>query len=154
MIAFPMTLFAQKFAVINTQGLVESLPEYKEAQEKLETVAKQYQETFDKLREEFGKKFEEFQALDANTTETIKELRTKELQELDTKMQQFQQTAAQDIQRQQQQLLAPIQEKVLKAVQSVGSEGGYTFVFEDGVPLYVGADVTDITESVKARLAK
>ena len=149
-----MTVFAQKFAVINTQGLIEAMPEYKEAQEKLEAVNKQYQEAFDKLRDEFGKKFEEYQALDASTTQTIKDLRTKELQELEAKVQQFQQTATQDIQRQQQQLLAPIQENVMKAIQAVCVEGGYTFVFENQMPLYTGTDVTDITETVKARLAK
>lgn len=60
--------------------------------------------------------------------------------------------AAQDIQRQQQQLMAPIQEKVIKAIQAVGAEGNYTFVFENMMPLYTGTDVTDITDTVKGRL--
>ncbi len=151
-IALPMSAFAQKFAVINTQQLMESMPEIKNVNEQMEAASKKHEDEFSKLQEEFQKKYEEFQALDANTPQTIKDRRMQEMQELDAKVQQFRQTATQDLQRQQQQLMAPIQESVMKAIQGVGAEGNYTFVFENMVPVYVGTDVTDITDTVKARL--
>ena len=40
----------------------------------------------------------------------------------------------------------------MKAIQSVGDEGGFTFIFENMMPVFTGKDVTDITESVKTRL--
>ncbi|MDE6571943.1 MAG: OmpH family outer membrane protein, partial [Duncaniella sp.] len=91
-------------------------------------------------------------ARDANTPQPIEDGRMQEMEELDTKEQQFRQTAQQDLQRQQQQLMAPIQESIMKAIQGVGAEGNYTFVFENMVPVYVGTDVTDITDAVKSRL--
>jgi len=154
LLALPVSVFAQKFAVINTNTLMESMPEIKTINEQLDAANKKYEAEFQKLQEEFQKKYEEFQALDENTPATIKERRMQEMQELDNKIQQFRQTAVQDIQRQQQQLMAPVQEKVIKAIQAVGAEGNYTFVFENQMPLYTGGDVTDITESVKARLTK
>ncbi|MDE6417760.1 MAG: OmpH family outer membrane protein [Duncaniella sp.] len=154
LLALPVSVFAQKFAVINTQSLVESMPEIKEINEQLDAANKKYEAEFQKLQEEFGKKYEEFNALDESTPQTIKERRMQEMQELDNKIQQFRQTAVQDIQRQQQQLMAPVQDKVMKAIQAVGAEGGYTFVFENQMPLYTGADVTDITETVRTRLSK
>ena len=75
-----------------------------------------------------------------------------EMQELDSKIQKFRETAMQDLQRQQQQLMAPVQENVVKAIQSVGAEGGFTFIFENMMPVYVGTDVTDVTPLVKTRL--
>ena len=152
MIALPMSVFAQKFAVINTNPLISALPEVKSVNEQLESANAKYQEEFTKLQSEFQKKFEEFQALDASTPQSIKDRRIQEVQELENKINQFRETASQDLNRQQQQLMAPIQEKVLKAIQSIGQEGGYTFVFENMVPLYTGADVKDITDEVKARL--
>ncbi|MBD5252452.1 MAG: OmpH family outer membrane protein [Bacteroides sp.] len=152
MIALPMSVFAQKFAVINTNTLISALPEVKSVNEQLESANAKYQEEFTKLQSEFQKKFEEFQALDASTPQSIKDRRIQEVQELENKINQFRETASQDLNRQQQQLMAPIQEKVLKAIQSIGQEGGYTFVFENMVPLYTGADVKDITDEVKARL--
>ena len=152
MIALPMSLFAQKFAVVNTQALMEALPDVKTVNEQLEQVNAKYQEEFSKLQQEFQKKYEEFQNLEASTPQSIKDRRVQEMQELDNKINQFRETASQDIARQQQQLLAPIQEKVMKAIQGVGTDGGYTFVFESVVPLFTGADVKDITDDVKGRL--
>lgn len=152
MIALPMSVFAQKFAVIDTNTLIAALPEVKTVNEQLESVNAKYQDEFTKLQTEFQKKFEEFQNLDPSTPQSIKDRRIQEVQELENKINQFRETASQDLARQQQQLMAPIQEKVLKAIQSIGQEGGYTFVFENMVPLYTGADVKNITDEVKARL--
>lgn len=152
MIALPMSVFAQKFAVINTQELMQAMPEIKTINEQLEAANKKYQDEFSKLQEEFQKKYEEFQALEATTPQTIKDRRMQEMQDLEGKIQQFRETAVKDIQRQQQQLMAPVQEKVVKAIQAVGAEESYTFVFENMVPVYVGTDVTDITPTVKTRL--
>ena len=63
MIALPMSVFAQKFAVINTNTLISALPEVKSVNEQLESANAKYQEEFTKLQSEFQKKFEEFQAL-------------------------------------------------------------------------------------------
>lgn len=152
MIALPMSVFAQKFGVINTNQLMETLPEIKTVKEQMDAATKKYEDEFAKLQEEFNKKYQEFQALEESTPQTIKDRRMQEMQELDTKIQKFRETAAQDLQRQQQQLMAPIQENVMKAIQSVGAEGGFTFIFDNVVPLYVGTDVTDITPLVKTRL--
>ena len=38
------------------------------------------------------------------------------------------------------------------AIQSVGAEGNFTFIFENVVPLYTGSDVVDVTPLVKAKL--
>ena len=152
MIALPMSVFAQKFGTVNTAELMESLPEMKTVQEQMTAASNKYQDEFSKLQEEFNKKYQEFNALDASTPETIKERRVQEMQELDAKIQKSRETADQDLRRQQQQLMAPIQENVMKAIQSVGAEGNYTFIFENGMSLYTGTDVTDVTPLVKARL--
>ncbi len=120
MIALPMSVFAQKFAVINTQQLMESMPEIKTINEQIEAANKKYQDEFSKLQEEMQKKYDEFQGLEETTPQTIKDRRMQEMQELDNKIQQFRQEALNDLQRQQQQLMAPVQEKVVKAIQAIG----------------------------------
>ena len=89
---------------------------------------------------------------DTNTPASIKERRVQEIQELDTKYQQFIQTAERDIQMQQQQLLAPIREKIMIAIKAVGKENGFTAILPEGVAIYTGDDVIDITPLVKAKL--
>lgn len=151
-IALPSMAFAQKFAVVDAETIMQAMPETKAAEEKVQQSSKTYQDEFDKLTEEINKKYAEYQALPEDTPASIKERRQQEIQEIAEKAQRFQQQAAQDLERQHMQLLQPIQEKVINAIKSVGAEGSYTMVFPNGVSIYTGSDVVDITDAVKAKL--
>lgn len=151
-VALPSMALAQKFGVVNAQPIIESMPDMTEARTALEAASKKYEDEFKNLQEEFNKKYTEFQGMNDETPQTIKDRRLSELQELDQKMNQFRTTASQDLQRQQEQLMAPIQQKVMTAIQAVGAEGDYTMIFENNVPIYVGKNVEDITPQVKAKL--
>jgi len=152
MIALPTMAFAQKFGMVDTNSLIQALPEVKEVQTQLEASAKKYDEEGKKLQEEYQKKIQELQAMDEKTPEAIQKRRVEEIQSLETKIQEFQATARQDLQRQQEQLMQPIQKKIMDAIQSVGTEGSYTMVFEKGISLFNGKDVADVTAQVKAKL--
>ncbi|MCM1293551.1 MAG: OmpH family outer membrane protein [Bacteroides sp.] len=152
MIALPSMAFAQKFGMVDTQTLMQSLPEVKEVQTQLEASVKKYNDEETKLRTEYEKKIKEFQEMDQNTPEAIQKRRIEEIQALEQKIGEFRQTANNDLQRQQEQLLQPIQKKIMDAIQSVGTEGGYTFIFENGISLFQGKDVIDVTPMVKAKL--
>ncbi|MCF0219283.1 MAG: OmpH family outer membrane protein [Muribaculaceae bacterium] len=154
LVALPMVASAQSFGVVRTQEILEAMPAFQEMKTKIEASSKTYEDEFNKLQQEFEKKYTEFQTLqsDSTTPDTIKERRMQELQELDNKIQQFRNTAQQDLQRQQMTLLQPIQEKVMQAIQTVGQEGNYTFVFENTAPLYTGKSVVDVTDAVRKAL--
>lgn len=152
MIALPAMAFAQKFGYVDTQAIMQELPEIKDMQTQLEASAQKYDAEGKNLQQEMEKKLKEFQEMDDKTPDAIRQRRAQELQDLDTKIQQFRQTAQQDLQRQQEQLFAPIQQKIMTAIQSVGKEGNYTMIFESNVPIYTGADAVDLTSAVKAKL--
>ena len=154
-VALPMCLSAQtlKFGTVNTQQVFELMPEKAEAETKLQEISKKYQEEYDVLNNEGQKKFTEFQALGEDTPQSIKERRIQDMQEIQSKIEEFQKMATQDIQKQQEQLLAPIMQKIQQAVQAVGSENGYTFIFElTPSILYTGATAEDVTPLVKTKL--
>ena len=50
--------------------------------------------------------------------------------------------------------MAPIQQKLAEAVKTVGQEGDFTFIFpnEQQLLLYQGANVINVTDTVKAKL--
>lgn len=152
-IAIPAIASAQgKFGVVNADAILPSMPEYTTAQEQYTAASKTYEDEYAKLTEELEKKYKEFQALPEDTPAAMRESRGRELQELDNRMQAFMQNAQQDLARQQQNLMAPIQEKLVNAIKAVGAEGGYTMIFPEGVSIYTGTDVTDVTDAVKAKL--
>ena len=68
------------------------------------------------------------------------------------RIQTFYQTAEQDIQKKQQEYLAPIQEKMAKAIENVGQEKGFTYIFDSAAMLYIAPEATDIMSDVKAKL--
>ncbi|MCI9608167.1 MAG: OmpH family outer membrane protein [Muribaculaceae bacterium] len=153
MIALPALGFAQaKFGVVNSQAIIESLPETKEAAEQLDGVAKKYQEAFKEFQEELDKKYADFQAMGDDTPQVMKDRKMKDLQDLSNRMTEFRTTAETDMQRQQEQLFAPIQQKIHDAITAVGKEGSYTFIFENMVPVYTGESVVDVTPLVKTKL--
>ncbi len=155
-VALPACAFAQapKFGVVDAESIIPKMPEFVEAQNKVNEAYKTYESEYAKITEELQKKYAEFQELDKDpgTLQSIKERRMQDIQELDKKAQQFAQTAQQDLQRQQAQLMQPVQEKVINAIKTVGNENGYTMIFPEGVPAYVSADVQDVTPLVKAKL--
>lgn len=64
----------------------------------------------------------------------------------------FRQTAMQDLQKKHQELITPITQKVLQAVQQVGANNGFIYIFEaDGV-LAHGEQSVDVTPLVKKQL--
>ena len=158
LVAAPMCLSAQtaKFGTINSQEVFNVMPEKATAETTLKAAAEKYDAEYKKLTEDFQKKQEEFAKLadDKTTPESIKERRGQELQEMYQKIENFRQTASTDLQKQQETLLAPIQDKLQKAIQAVGAEGGFTYIFDLAYPTvaYSGAASQDSTPLVKAKL--
>ena len=153
---FKKVLLAQapKFGVVDAEAIIPKMAEFAEAQTKINDASKTYESEYAKISEELQKKYTEFQELekDPATLQSIKERRMQEIQELDKKAQQFAQTAQQDLQRQQAQLMQPIQEKIMKAIQTVGAAGSYTFIFDAEQSYYAGSDVINVTPDVKTTL--
>ena len=143
-----------KFGTVNTQEIFNLMPDKVTAENTLKSVSEKYEAEFKKLQEEFNKKYTEFQALDESTPQSIKDSRMRELQENSQKIQNFQQTAQQEIAKQQETLLAPISDKIQKAIQAVGAEGGFTFIYDLSIPaiVYHGTGAVDATPLVKAKL--
>lgn len=155
-VIFPMSIFAQKFGVVNLDEVFQAMPETAQMTTSLSEASKKYESEFQQLQQELEKLFAEYQALnqDATTPESIKQRRVQDIQERQQKVDQFRMTAQQDLERLQNQLVAPIQQKAMAAVQTVGQEGDFTFIFpkNEMMILYQGATVIDVTNEVKAKL--
>ena len=147
---------AQKFGYVNTSEILNVMPEVATAQNTLKANADKYQNEIQKLEEELQKMMTEYEAAakDPSTPQAIKDRHQQEWNDKYSRYQEFQQTASQDLQRQQETLLAPIHQKLQNAIQAIGAEGGYTFIFDQvaGSILYTGTDAEDVSAKVKARL--
>ena len=154
MLCAPMTMMAQKFGKVNTQTIMQALPDVAKANGELEALQKQKENDLKSMQDEFQRKADEYQKGQSTMNATAKQQKETELQGLQQKIQQAYQDNSQALQKKQQELMQPIVTKVRNAIDAVGKAGGYTFIFEDGVAVYTGTNVEDVTSKVQAEISK
>jgi outer membrane protein len=151
----PMSAFAQKFGHLKSSEIITVMPEFTKAQTDIQTMQKQYEDEVKRAQEEFTKKFTEYQQEEANLPKNIQERRQKELQDLNDKGIQLQQDAQQQLQKSYGEMMEPIYKKVEDAINAVGKEGNYTYIFDlnrTDIPYVNEAASTDVTSAIKAKL--
>lgn len=154
LVALPMSVFAQKFAHINSAEIIQAMPEYTTAQTEIQAQAKLYEDELKRMQDELKTKMEDYQKNEATMVDAIKQRRQQELEELNNRLEQYYQTSQQELQKLQQTKLAAISEKVGKAIKEVGDAGGYIYVMDttSGIPYISTTLSTDVTAQVKAKL--
>lgn len=151
----PMGVFAQnKLGHINTQELLGLMPERDSIENALSTLAKEYENELAKMTEEYYAKIQEFQQKEATMAASIKEARQSEIMEMEQRIQTFRQQASTDLQRQQEVLMTPVVQKIKAAIDEVGQENGFTYIFDTSaqIILHQGQGATDVMPQVKAKL--
>jgi outer membrane protein len=141
-----------KLAHIDSQALMQSMPESDSAQVKLQKLQKELETELEDLQVELNRKYDEFQKNSANWTELVKNSRQQEIITMQQRTQQFQESAYETLQQENAKLLQPIREKAVKAIEAVAKEQGITYVLESQVALFKAADSQDLLPLVKQRL--
>ena len=143
---------AQKFGHLDAQDILLTLPERAEAQTSIEAAAAEYETEVSRMQSELETKFADYQAKAATWPDAIRQQKERELQQLDAGLQEFGMTIQNDLAQMEQQLLAPMIERVRDAIEAVGKEQGFTYIFDTstGVTLYNGGE--DVTDLVKTKL--
>ncbi|MDR2064382.1 MAG: OmpH family outer membrane protein [Prevotellaceae bacterium] len=156
-IAFAMlansTFAQQKFAHINRTELIQSMPDFKTAQEKLEAYYKEISAQLEEGQVEINKKLVAYQNLPTTSTEEEKEAKMKQIQDMSRRLEEQKQTAQEDLQKKEQDLFAPVLKKAGDAINKVAASGGYVYVFESTAVHYVDETLsTNILSAVKKEL--
>ncbi|MFC0877203.1 OmpH family outer membrane protein [Saccharicrinis sp. FJH2] len=148
--------FAQdyKFGHINSQDLLAQLPDRNAAQQEIEAYASKLEEQQKSMEDELNNKYEDYLAKRDTYTDLIKATKEKELQQIQQQITTFNQVAMQDLQQKESDLIKPIIDKVQKAIDEVGKENGFTFIFDlaNRTVLYHSTQSVDITPLVKKKL--
>lgn len=154
MMMAPVAVFAQKFGKVNTQTIMQSLPELSKVNGELEATAKQYENELKSMQDELQRQSEAYEKAKSTMNATTQQQKEQELQGLYQKIQQTYQDNQQALQKAQQEKMQPVLNKVRNAIQNVGNTGGYTYIFEEGAAVYTGTNVEDVTSKVQSELTK
>lgn len=142
-----------KVAHINTQELVESMPEMMNAKSELEKLAKTYETDIQAMATELQNKIKQYDAESSTKTDEENGKRLQEVQSMEQSIRQYQGQAQQDLQKKEIDLLKPITEKAKAAILKVGNDQGFNYVLDSsqgqGV---IMANGKDLLADVKAEL--
>lgn len=154
MLMAPLATFAQKFGKVNTQNIMQTLPEISKINGELEATAKQYENELKSMQEELQRQSDAYDKGKSTMNATAQQAKEQELQQLYQKIQQTYQDNQQKLQKAQQEKMQPVIVKVRNAIENVGKAGGYTYIFEEGVAVFTGSNVEDVTSKVQAEINK
>ena len=149
------SLSAQKFAYVNTQEILQALPEVKEANANIETFRNQLINLGQKKVETLRAKYAELEQKQAQGELSPKqiEIEAQKLKEDEMKIAQFEQESQQRILDKSEELLKPIRDKVQNAIDDVAKENGYTYIFDASLGFILYAeDSANASGKVKAKL--
>ena len=147
------TLTAQdKLGHINSQEILQLLPERAQAEQAIADFQAQLENRMQSLMAEYQTKVQAFQALPAETPETTANDMREEILEMEQRIQKYQVSADQELTLKQQELVAPMLEKVQNAINEVGKENGFTYIYDSSTGVLVYINGEDITPLVKTKL--
>ena len=124
-----------KIGLVDTNTIVQAMPETTEAQTKLADASKKYEDEYARLGEEMKRLYDELNNMKPDELQAIKDRKTREFTDQQQKVQQFEQQAQQDLAKMQQELMAPIFAKLKTAVEAVGREGGFSLIQDNNPQL-------------------
>ena len=143
-----------KFGHVNTQEIIQAMPEYTAAKNDIDKLTAQYEADLKSMQDELQKKADAFDKEQATLPDNIKQRRQTELQEMNQKIQQSYQDNQQALQKASQEKMQAITAKVLDAIKAVGQAGDYVIINEinAGIPYISTTLSTDVTAQVKTKL--
>lgn len=143
-----------KFGHINSNELMEVMPQKDSAMAVLEKEFKEMEGILEDMQVELNKKYQSYLEAQPTLSDIAKRTKEQELQELQQRIQAYQQTAQQDLQKREMELVQPLMEAAKKAIEDVAKENGFIYVFDSGagVVLYHSEKSTDIMPLVKKKL--
>lgn len=130
--------YAQKFAYVDTDYILNNIPEFNQAQDKLDEISKQWQAEIEGIYAEVDKMYRDYQTQEVLLTDEMKKKReeaiiAKEKSAKDLQKKRFGPEG--DLYGKRQELIQPIQDKVYDAIQQLAANSKYAVIFDSSSDL-------------------
>ncbi len=150
------TAFGQnlKFGHVNIQEVMTEMPEFQQMQKELEGEYDRLEKQLSTMQEELKQMQEDYMATAKALSAAERAAREQEMTDRSQKVQTFYRTSQQNLSQKQQEMQAPVMQKLLDAVEKVGKEGGFIYIFEanSGATVYHSDQSVDVTPLLKTKL--
>lgn len=123
---------AQKFGYVDTEYILDMMPDYRSAQKQLDMMAEDWQKELDKKQETIDRMYRDLQAELVLLTEELRKKREQEIKEKEKELKDFRNQKfgyEGELFKKRQELVKPIQDKIFVAVQNIAKKNAYDFIF-------------------------
>lgn len=131
---------AQKSAVVDTEYILEKMPDYASAQSKLNNLSKQWENQVNSMIQEVESLYKNYQADKVIMSEDMRAKREEEIAQKEREIAQFRKEKFGKngaLYQEREKLVKPIQDKVYEAIKSVAEKGRYAMIFDTASQLSV-----------------
>lgn len=126
---------AQKFAYVDTQYILDNIPEFAEAQAQLDELSSTWQKEIEGKFSEVEKMYKDYQVQSVLLPEDMKKKKEQEIVDKEKEAKALQRTRFGkdgDLFKKRQELVKPIQEKIYNAIQDIANNNNYAVIFDKG----------------------
>src|SRR5215212_408100 len=157
LVAGMFTCSAQRYAVIDSKYILNKLPEYKTAQEKLNQYSNQWQQEIDRKSAALDKMYKDYDAEQVMLSDELKKKREDELFNREKELRDLQKKRfgyEGDIFKKRQELIKPVQDRVYNAVQKLAVAKLYDFILDksEGITVIFADPKLDHSDDVLREL--
>src|SRR5579863_3564922 len=124
---------AQKFAYIDSQYILNKIPEYKTAQDQLNQLSIQWQKEIEAKYSEIDQLYKAYKADEVLLTEEMKQKRQSEIEQKNQEVKDLQKQrfgVNGDLFKKRQELVKPLQDKIYNAVQDMAEKENLAIIFD------------------------
>lgn len=125
--------YSQRFVFVDTDYILEQIPEYQQAQKKLDDMAEGWRQEIDNRYKEIDELYKAYQAEQVLLPEETKIQRQKQIEAKEKAVKDYQKEKfgyQGALFQQKQELIKPIQDKIYNEIQKMAQEKSYDFVFD------------------------
>jgi outer membrane protein len=124
---------AQRYAYVDTQYILDNVPDYAKAQEELDRLAEVWMKEVESGFALVEQKRREFETEKILLPEEIKKQRLKEIADVELEAKELQKQrfgVGGDLFMKREELIKPIQDQIFNAIQAIAAERNFAFVFD------------------------
>jgi outer membrane protein len=129
------SLYAQRYAFVDSRYILENMEEYKEAQIELDAMSKRWQETVEAKMAELNRMRTSFEAEKILLTDQMKAKRETEIKDKETEIRDYQKSkfgVNGELFKKRQELIQPLQDQIYSAIKELAKERSYALIFDKG----------------------
>lgn len=130
---FSTAMFAQKYAYVDTEYILNNIPIYETAKTQLDDFTVEWKTEIDQMKTQIDKMYNDYKSERVLLTEELRVKREEEIMKKEQEMRELQQKYFGKegmLFKKREELIKPLQDDIYNAIKEIATEGSYAVIFD------------------------